>query len=285
MAKNSKPKPSKPKPKPAAQADAVRAFDRICNLVPSRGTEKDWGLQVALAANAIGAPMQLPASVDLRAPGWWEVNDQESTGSCVGWASTDGVLRYQMVQAGRLAQGAMLSPRFTWMASKETDEFVTRPETFVEGAGTSLKNALDVLRKYGSPPEAMLPFHLQTNLYVGNPDTLFASAANYRIASYFNMRRNLRSWREWLSTQGPLLVGLNVDATWDNAANTAGNLDVFQPGTERGGHAVAVVGYTADGRFIIRNSWGEHWGDKGFGYATEAYIQAGFFDEGYGIKL
>jgi C1A family cysteine protease len=281
MAKTSKAK----KAKTVAKAGSTPAFDRICNLVPSRGTEKDWDFQVALAANAIGAPAQLPASVDLRADDWWAINDQETTGSCVGWASTDSVLRYHMVQAMRLAKGDMLSPRFTWMASKETDEFDTRPETFVEGAGTSLKNALDILRKYGSPPEAMLPFHLSTSLYLGNPDTLFASAANFRIASYFNLKLNLRRWREWLATQGPLLVGLNVDATWDNAQATGGNLDAYQPGTQRGGHAIAVVGYTADGRFILRNSWGRSFGDRGYGYATEAYILAGFFDEAYGIKL
>ena len=30
-----------------------------------------------------------------------------------------------------------------------------------------------------------------------------------------------------------------------------------------------------DGRIIIRNSWGTAWGDKGFGYASETYINAG----------
>ena len=30
-----------------------------------------------------------------------------------------------------------------------------------------------------------------------------------------------------------------------------------------GGHAVTVVGYNKDG-FILRNSWGDKWGDKGY---------------------
>ena len=49
--------------------------------------------------------------------------------------------------------------------------------------------------------------------------------------------------------------------------------------------AFACVGYTADRRFIIRNSWGTAWGDKGFAYASEAYINAGFFNESYGVTL
>ena len=66
---------------------------------------------------------------------------------------------------------------------------------------------------------------------------------------------------------------------------TKGNLDKFQPGTVRGGHAIAVVGYLANGRFIIRNSWGTGWGDKGFGYASPAYIAAAFFNESYGVTV
>jgi hypothetical protein len=258
---------------------------RICNLVPSRNTENDWRIEHAIESNAIAAPAAaLPAGVDLRAP-WWDIGNQEQTGSCVGWGSTDGVARYHFVKAGRLAQNAKLSPRYTWMASKETDAFTSRPETFIEEAGTSLKAAVDILRKYGAAPEPLLPFHIATNLYLGNENTFFATAATRRIASYFNLQKNLANWRTWLATHGPILVGLNVDATWDNATATQGKLDTFQPNTVRGGHAPAVVGYTADNRFIVRNSWGTSWGDQGFAYASEAYINAAFFNESYGVTL
>jgi C1A family cysteine protease len=258
---------------------------RICNLVPSRNTENDWRFEHAITSNAIAAaPAALPASVDLRAA-WWDIGDQEHTGSCVGWGSTDAVARYHFVKAGRLAQNEKLSPRFTWMASKETDTFVSRPETMIEEAGTSLKAAVDILRKYGAAPEAQLPFHIATNMYAGQENAFFATCATRRIASYFNLQKNLASWRSWLATHGPILVGLNVDATFDNAAATQGKLDTFQPNTVRGGHAPAVVGYTADHRFIVRNSWGTLWGDHGFAYASEAYINAAFFNESYGVTL
>lgn len=258
--------------------------NRICNLVPSRNTATDWQFQHAVAAGAFTAVAALPPAVDLRAP-WWTIGDQERTGSCVGWASTDGVARYHMVKAGRLAQNDRLSPRCTWMASKETDEYVNRPETFIEGAGTSLKAAMDFLKKYGSVPEALLPFHIATTMYLGDENAFFATASSRRIAAYFNLGKNLNQWRTWLATHGPIMAGLQVDATWDHATATHGNLDAFQPGTVRGGHAICVVGYTAQSRFIIRNSWNTTWGDHGFGYASEAYIQAGFFAESYGITV
>src|SRR5215471_4088806 len=179
---------------------------RICNLVPSRNTERDWRFAHAVASGALGAVAAPPASVDLRAS-WWKIGDQEHTGSCVGWASTDGVVRYHMVKASRLGQSELLSPRYTWMASKETDAFTSRPETFIEGAGTTLKAAMDILRKYGVVPETLLPFHIATNMYLGDEDTFFATAATRRIASYFKLQKNLTSWRSWLAAHGPILVG------------------------------------------------------------------------------
>lgn len=259
--------------------------ERICNLVASRDIERDWLFEHALAANVVAAaPRALPANVDLRED-WWTIGNQEDTGSCVGWASTDGVTRYHMVKSGKIAKPGQLSPRCTWMASKETDEFTSRPETFIEGVGTSLKAAMEILRKYGSVPESMLPFHIATKMFTGDENTFFATAASYRVASYFNLRKNLNDWRNWLAAHGPILAGVNVDATWDNATNTKGNLDTFQPKTIRGGHAICVVGYTTDKRFIIRNSWGTGWGDEGFAYASEAYINAGFFNESYGVTV
>ena len=260
------------------------AFVRICNLVPSKGTESDWRFEDAVAAGALGAAAALPAAVDLRKP-WWDIGDQENTGSCVGWASADGVVRYHMVQAGKLAKTQKLSPRYVWMASKETDEYTARPESFIEEAGTSLKTAMDICRKYGVATMPYLSFEIHTLMYTGHENAFYAAAAQRRTTSYFNLHKNLSQWKSWLVNNGPILAGLSVDQTWDNAGATHGNLDTFLPNTVRGGHAVTVVGYTATGRFIIRNSWGTTWGDQGFGYASPAYIAAGFFDESYGVTV
>jgi hypothetical protein len=254
---------------------------RILNCIPSRGTERDWGVVTATGAGVLAARPAIPVSKDLREP-WWEVADQGYTGSCVGWAAADSVIRWYFVQANRLAEDQRLSPRFIWMASKETDEFVSRPSTFIELAGTSLKGALDVARKLGVVLDSVLPFD-SGKLYQGSEEVFYALAAQLRITSYFNLGTNLGNWRTWLATKGPILIRLDVDTTWYNAEATQGKLDTYQAPSEPAGHAVALVGYTPD-RLIVRNSWGKDWGDKGFAYASFAYAQ-GAFTEAYGIAV
>jgi len=254
---------------------------RILNCEPSRDTDTDWRFRHAEQAGLLGDTAQtLPASTDLRAD-WWQVGDQGSSGSCVGWASADSVLRWHFVTAGRIATDDVLSPRFQWMGAKETDQFVAQPTTFIETAGTSLKAALDIARKYGAVTDRVLPF--SGALFPGEVGTFFATAAQLRISAYFNLGRGLGVWRDWLAFKGPILTRLDVDRTWDEAADTRGDLDVYKPETARGGHAIALVGYTPD-RFIVRNSWGTGWADGGFAYASDAYA-AEAFTEAYGVAV
>jgi len=267
-----------------ARPRATSPAQRICNLVPSRDTERDWKYEDAMAAGALGAVAAIPASVDLR-QSWWTIGDQGQTGSCVGWASADGVMRYHMVKTNKLSKTELLSPRFVWMASKETDEYVQRPETFIEEAGTSLKTAMDICKRYGTVTTTLLPFNITTLMFTGSENAFYAAAAQRRSTAYFNMAKNFNQWKSWLATNGPILVGLSVDQTWDNATATHGNLDTFMPNTVRGGHAVVLVGYTATGRFIVRNSWGTAWGDSGFAYASTAYISGAFYNESYGVTV
>jgi len=266
-------------------APAAAEFRRyILNVVPSRGTEGDWTFGDSLTAGAVAAPAALPASVDLRAD-WWSINDQETTGSCVGWATADGVLRHTFVGAGRISESQLLSPRYIWMAAKETDTIRARPETFIEEAGTTLKAAMDVARKYGAAAMDDLPFHLSTSMYLGTENSFYARCATRRVASYFNLGKDLADWKAWLAGTGPILAALSVDASWDGATDTNGEISEFQPGTVRGGHAICIVGYREDGWFIVRNSWGTGWGDKGFGYLDPAYISDAFFEESYGVTI
>ena len=201
---------------------------RILNVNPSPKTEEDWTFETAQEADMVMAAPSIPTSKDLRSA-WWKVADQGSTGSCVGWATADSVLRWHFVKNGRIAQTDLLSPRFVWMASKETDPYIAR--------------------KFGVVRDAVLPFRTG-RLYAGQANTFYALASQLKIFAYFNLGTNQTSWRTWLATKGPILTRLNVDDTWYASTENAGNLDDYLPDKTHGGHAVAIVGYRP-GRFIV----------------------------------
>ena len=167
------------------------------------------------------------------------------------------------------------------MANKETDEITSYPTTFIETAGTQTKLALRVARNYGSVLEQDLP--MEGALSPLKAAVFYTKAAKLRISSYHNLGTDQDSWRRWIALQGPILTRLNVDRTWDLASQTNGHLANFQPDTVRGGHAVCLVGYTEE-YFIVRNSWGENWGDNGFAYAHNDYAKEAF-TEAYGAVL
>jgi hypothetical protein len=182
-----------------------RRVKRILNVEPSRNTERDWRLEHARDAGVLPTTRAaIPSSKDLRED-WWKIGDQGSTGSCVGWATGDSVLRWHFVKAGRMPTDHKVSPRFLWMASKETDPSTSQPTTFIESAGTTLKSALDVARKFGAVRDNVLPFTTQ-RLYLGQSKTFYAVAAQLRIGAYFNLSDDLDDWRTWLATKWPILT-------------------------------------------------------------------------------
>jgi hypothetical protein len=229
------------------------------------------------------APTKLPTAKDLRDDAWWPVGDQEETGSCVGWAVADGLLRWHFTMSGQLQRGDELSVRYLWMAAKETDELTERPTSFIEPDGTSLKAALKIARGFGVVPAELLPFK-GSGLYADDVETFYTLAARLRLASYHNLRLDPSVWQYWLATQGPVLIRLDCDDTWMNAKETGGELAEYHRATAQGGHAALLVGYTPS-TFIVRNSWGATtWGHDGYAYASAAYAAAAF-TEAYGVTL
>ena len=267
--------------------------DYILNCDEPSRREDDWSIGDAIGAGFLkkstiskgktkGKERRIPPSWDLRkGRPWWTIDDQGETGACVGYATARGVLRWHYVENGLIFAHKLPSVRFIWMANKETDEITGRPTTFLEKAGTQAKLALRVVQKYGCVLEELLP--MDGPLSPLNPKTFYAEANKLRISSYHNLKDNLKDWRRWIAFQGPLLARLEVDDTWYDANDTGGYLNEFLRATVRGGHAVCIVGYTPE-HFIVRNSWGRKWGDKGYGYALDAYAFEAFTDV-YGVTM
>lgn len=252
----------------------------ILNCKTSEKTKTDWEFGDAVAASVVSDDIKLPERKDLRRD-WWKIRDQGKTGACVGFATADGVLRWLYTKHKMIKKEDLPSPRFIWMANKETDDLTNYPTTFLEAAGTSTKSALRIALRYGCVPEHMLP--MNGTLSPLSPNIFFSIAAQFRITGYYNLRKNLDQWRAWIAGVGPVLTRLDVDETWKRATATDGYLETYKPEKKYGGHAVCLVGYE-NNHFIVRNSWGTKWGDQGFAYASNEYATAAF-DEAYGATI
>jgi hypothetical protein len=160
--------------------------------VKSREKEKDWTFAHALSIHAVRAG-RVPELVDLRVGRpWWRIQHQGDTGACIGFSLADGVLPYHLVKAKWIRPGDRLSPRFIWMAVKETDNYTEYPTTFIEAEGTEVKQALRVVRKYGCVLEKDLP--MSGKLSSLTMKEFYSKAAKLRIASYHNLGKNLTEW-------------------------------------------------------------------------------------------
>lgn len=256
---------------------------RIYNCIQSRDLQDDWSLEKAKRLGLSARKKKLPASKDLR-ESWWGVGNQGDTGSCVGWATADSLLRYHFTKKGTLKKGEHISVRYIWMSAKETDEYCDYPTTFIDDAGTSLKTALKVARNFGVLRASVLPF--EGKMVKLKEANFLEIAGKMKLKAYFNLGGNkpgkLDRFKEWLAFHGPILTRLDCDPSWDNIQKN-GLLEKYDKKNAAGGHAVSIVGYTPT-HFIVRNSWGTSWGNKGFAFASYAYTMDAFH-EAYGIVV
>ena len=83
------------------------------------------------------------------------------------------------------------------------------------------------------------------------------------------------------------MFGFSVYSSMPGSGDGKGEIPYPGKGdTLEGGHAVLAVGYddqkkigSTKGALLIRNSWGEDWGDHGYGWLPYAYIEDGLADD------
>lgn len=243
-----------------------------CNLRPDTPDQRDH--QFAIFGISFAGP-SLPKVVDYsRETG--PVGDQGPTGSCVGWASVYGIRRWlHLKETGRKFR---FSVRFGWMGAKEYDPFDLNVP--FDGAGTRIRDALRVMRKFGACPDSLWPF--SKPLPDPNKESEIKSKAlKYRIGNYHRLGTN-DARRVHLAKQGPFAIGVPVFSNWSTISS---NGIVPEPGGyQRGGHAILVVGYDDKRQmFKFQNSWSRDWGDKGCGYLSYDWVEKYSWDS-WGVE-
>ncbi len=224
-----------------------------------------------------------PPSGDLRR--WCSpVEDQGPLGSCTAQAGVALVEYYERRAFGRHLDASRM---FLYKATRNLLGW--KGDT-----GAFIRTTMGALVLFGVPPEGKWPYTVEA--FDEEPTAFcYAFADEYQALQYFRLdppggpREGLLARVKELITAGlPSMFGFTVYGCIERA-KADGRVPFPCPGDRTvGGHAVAAVGYddgmevenpmcgdTTVGALLIRNSWGEEWGDGGYGWLPYAYVLEG----------
>lgn len=243
---------------PELPAEDAAGPARSLDAMPDRVDARDWFYRPGL-----GALPDVIVNCD-RVPA---ILQQGQEGACTGFALA-AVINFLL---SRRVSKASVSPRMIYEMARRYDEWPGE-----DYDGSSARGAMKGWVRHGVCTEPSWPTAMKgpenfTDA-IAQEARLFPGGAFYRVN-----HREIRDVHAALADVGIVFMTLMVHSGWDVPGPALRQVDYFESGSIRSrelpviartgradrGHAVAIVGYSADG-FIVQNSWGEEWGDRGF---------------------
>lgn len=206
---------------------------------------------------------KLAAKVDLKSK-CPAVYDQGALGSCTANA-LGGAFQF-----GQKKQG-----KPNWVPSRLFIYYNERVliHTVNSDSGAYIRDGIKTMNKQGVCAEINWPYDITQ--FTQKPSPLcYDKALTNQVLSYMRINNtSLNQLRSCLSEGFPFVFGFSVYESFRSIGKN-GLMPMPKPSEELlGGHAVMAVGYDDTKQvFIVRNSWGKGWGDKGYFYMPYAYI-------------
>lgn len=235
----------------------------------------------------------LPKSVSLVS--WFSpVEDQGELGSCTANAGVGLVEYFERRAFGKHIDASRL---FLYKATRNLMR--EKGDT-----GAFLRSTMGALVLFGIPPEAYWPYDI-ANFDQEPTAFCYAFAQNYQPISYYRLDppgttadQLLTRIKTNLASGLPSIFGFTVYSSINQADATGGGIPYPTKGDKiEGGHAIVAAGYNDDmmikntgaggretkGALLIRNSWGDSWGDKGYGWLPYEYVLKGLADDWWSL--
>ncbi|CAE7945913.1 unnamed protein product, partial [Symbiodinium sp. KB8] len=159
--------------------------------------------------------------------------------------------------------------------------FIYYNERLVEGsvnqdAGAMIRDGIKTMSKVGVCPESVWKYDDGPDFFKQQPDSRsYEIAQKCKVIGYARVAQDLSQMKMCLKNGYPFVFGFAVLSSFqtEEVART-GKMVMPQANDQQlGGHAVCAVGYDDFQQcFIVRNSWGEEWGDKGYFYMPYEYM-------------
>ncbi len=212
------------------------------------------------------------------------VEDQGNIGSCTLNALAGLVEYHERRTRGKFLDVSRL---FLYKASKNMLHWSGDTGMFV-------RTAMGALKLFGACPEAYWPYDV-SKLDEEPPAFCYAFGQSFQSISYYrldNVSFNslVARIKGILTRKQAVVFGFTAYSSIVEAGANGGLIPYPIEGESAiGGHAVLAVGYDDDkvikgqtpnapatmGAFLIKNSWGEGWGDAGYGWLPYYYAMTG----------
>ena len=212
---------------------------------------------------------ELPSNVDLR-KNCPDVYNQGTLGSCTANAIA-GAFEYDQMKEKNNGQSIEVfhpSRLFIYYCEREMENSVSYD------SGAMIRDGIKVINKLGCCDEKYWPYDI-SQFTVKPDDNAYEQASKHKSIKYFRLHQYEKSLKACLTAGFPFVFGFTVFSSFETEEVAKTGIMTMPKENEKqlGGHAVCCVGYDDEQRcFIVRNSWGEEWGDNGYFYMPYEYM-------------
>ena len=207
----------------------------------------------------------LPSRIDLRDE-HFPIFNQGNLGSCTANAISTA---HYFSQIKQKAQKAFVPSRL----------FIYYNERAMEGtinsdAGAVIRNGFKCIAKLGVCSEDTWKY--KEDKFSEKPiENAYTIALDHQVIKYMKVVQMTKQLKGCLAEGYPFVFGFTVYDSFESDEVARTGIMSLPEGNEScmGGHAVMCVGYDDEKKvFIVQNSWGKEWGDKGYFYMPYSYI-------------
>ena len=214
-------------------------MDYVCNMLDSPEDDRDYIFK--------GTQNDLPESIDYR-PDLQYIRNQGRQGTC--YAQSAACIK-EWQEKRDYGFDSFFSPQFFY-----NNRFNINDDKENNDDGMYSRDVMKLLCTLGICRESTYPYgRIEDKSKI--PKKAYDEAKAHTIKAYAKVK-TLEKTKRSLVENGPCFITFPVynssSEFWKEKKNNK----------KRGGHAVVLVGYNKEG-FIVRNSWGILWGNRGYG--------------------
>lgn len=203
-------------------------------------------------------------SIDLR-KNFPAVRDQGDMGACSAFALV-GIFEYILKKNGQA--DIDLSEQFVYYNVRKK-EGASRVD-----AGSSFYNIVQSLKIDGVCLEHLFPYN-PDNLSQEPPIEAIDDAQMRKVVVAKNVKKSLHDIKSAVFEGYPVAISLKIFNSFhprNGFIRIPSGMEI--QGEQSGNHAMIICGYNDEARvFVVRNSWGSEFGDKGYCYIPYGYIE------------